>query len=120
MAYMLPGPEAIQTDFVVPHIKRGDWYLFRNPINGKTMYVFPRMMNLKTYPVVMPMGIDSPVTTAGITDWLTSLTSQPQQIVQQVQDARTELAQARQIMTISIVASLLASGLVVWMAFRRN
>jgi hypothetical protein len=120
MAYMLPGPDAIQTEFVVPHIKRGDWYLFRNRVNGRSMYVFPRMMNLKTYPVVMPMG-DEPVATAtSITDWMTSLLDQPQQLYQQVQDTRAELVQARQIMTISIVASLLASGLVVWMAFRRN
>lgn len=119
MAYMLPSPEVIQTEFVVPHIKRGDWYLFHNPVLGRSMYVYPKMMNLKTFPAVMPMGTDPP-TTASITDWVNSLVGQPQQIVQQVQDARTELAQARQIMTISIVASLLASGLVIWMALRRD
>lgn len=55
---LLPGPANVQMYFVEPHVKRGDYYLMINPITGRRMWVYPRMMGERHFPVVSALGSD--------------------------------------------------------------
>lgn len=58
MMALLPGPANVPMYFVEPHVKRGDYYLMINPISGRRMWVYPRMINERRFPVVSAMGDD--------------------------------------------------------------
>lgn len=56
--HLLPGPANVQMYFVEPHVKRGDYYLMINPITGRRMWAYPRMMGTRRFPVVSALGSD--------------------------------------------------------------
>lgn len=55
---LLPGPANIDMYFVDPHVKRGDYYLMINPVTGRRMWVYPRMMRERQFPVISALGSD--------------------------------------------------------------
>jgi hypothetical protein len=55
---LLPGPAKVPMYFVEPHVKRGDYHLFINPITGRRMWAYPRMMGERRFPVVSALGTD--------------------------------------------------------------
>jgi hypothetical protein len=115
--------------FVLPDVKKGDYYNFRNPVTGRTMYVYPFMMGApgKRYypgssgffPAVDRLGDNGTLTTAAgaPADFAQWLASRPREWFSSVEQTRQEVRQAQQWMKLALAASLVASGLVVWMAF---
>jgi hypothetical protein len=98
MPRLSPQPADVQMQFVLPDVKKGDYYNFRNPLTGRTMYVYPFMMGERYFPAV----------------WLAS---RPQEWTASMQQTQQDVREARQWMKVAVAASLVASGLVVWMAF---
>ena len=100
-------------EFVRPHVKQGDYYLFMNPHTGRRTWVYPRKMGEDRYAVVSALGTDSvtapPVDVQG---WLSSLSQwNPTALTSELTSARADLAQARTLTKIAIGASVIASAL---------
>lgn len=117
-------PTPIQMEFITPHVKRGDYYLFMNPHSGRRMWAYPRKMGEDRYAVVSALGIDD-VTTAttaplDIQGWLNSLSSfNPTALTNEVASARAELSNARTLTKWAIGASVIASVLTLIVVFRQ-
>jgi hypothetical protein len=106
-------PTPIQMEFVRPHVKRGDYYLFMNPHTGRRTWVHPRKMGEDRYAVVSALGTDS-VTAPSIDveGWVRSLSQfNPASLTNELTSARADLAQARTLTKIAIGASVVASVL---------
>jgi hypothetical protein len=127
MPRLAPRPVDVQMQFVLPDVKKGDYYNVCNPITGRQMYVYPFMMGPEpgkryypsasgAFPAVDRLGDngDPEVTAASLTSWLAS---RPQEWFASVQQTQQDVREAQQWMKIALAASLVASGLVVWMAF---
>jgi hypothetical protein len=116
MPRLSPQPVDVQMQFVLPDVKKGDYYNFRNPLTGRTMYVYPFMMGERYFPAVDRLGDngDPETTAAGFAQWLAS---RPQEWTASMQQTQQDVREARQWMKVAVAASLVASGLVVWMAF---
>lgn len=116
MPRLSPHPVTMQMQFVLPDVKKGDYYNVRNPLTGRTMYVYPFMMQERYFPAVDRLGDDvEPGTTAGgFAQWLAS---RPQEWTASMQQTQQDVREAQQWMKVAVAASLFASGLVVWMAF---
>jgi hypothetical protein len=56
MPRLSPQPVDVQMQFVLPDVKKGDYYNFRNPLTGRTMYVYPFMMGERYFPAVDRLG----------------------------------------------------------------
>ena len=89
---LLPGPANVQMYFVEPHVKRGDYYLMINPITGRRMWVYPRMMGERRYPVISALGTDE--VSQEIADEMASVAQQTQQQAQEIQ-AQSQSVPAR-------------------------
>jgi hypothetical protein len=110
----------IQMEFVRPHVKRGDYYLFMNPHSGRREWVYPRKMGEDRYAVVSSLGTDSvtapPIDVQG---WINSLSAMnPTALMSEVTGARQDLADSRMYMKIAIGASVVAAALTLVMFFR--
>jgi hypothetical protein len=104
-------PTPIQMEFVRPHVKQGDYYLFMNPHTGRRTWVYPRKMGEDRYAVVSSLGTDSvtapPVDVQG---WLNSLsTLNPTALSTELTSARADLARAQTLTKVAIGASVIAS-----------
>lgn len=110
MAALLPGPANVQMYFVEPHVKRGDYYLAINPITGRRMWVYPRMMGTRRFPVVSALGTD-----AG--DVISAL--DPSALIERVDQTREDLERAQFYMKLAIGASLLTSAIAIYTLTRR-
>ena len=125
MPRLAPQPVDVQMQFVLPDVKKGDYYNVRNPITGRQMYVYPFMMGPEpgkryypsasgAFPAVDRLGDDAGTTAASFTE---RLLARPQEWFASVQQTQQDVREAQQWMKLALAASLLASGLVVWMAF---
>jgi hypothetical protein len=111
--------------FVLPDVKKGDYYNVRNPVTGRQMYVYPFMMGPEpgkryypsasgAFPAVERLGDDADTSTASFAE---RLLARPQEWFASVQQTQQDVREAQQWMKLALAASLFASGLVVWMAF---
>lgn len=103
----------IDKRFVLPRVARGDYYLIRSSISGRKMYVYPRKIGERYFPVVQSKGLGVENTTNSAPNLLSWIMQQPAAISQQVTEAREELAVAKKVMTVTIAASLIASTVAV-------
>lgn len=109
MQHLSPGPVQVPMYFVEPHVKRGDYYLFINPITGRRMWVYPRMMGERRFPVVSALGTDEISGSQGSMSSLLSLIN-PQQLTQEINETRAEVARAQMYMKLAIGASIITSA----------
>jgi len=107
MPRLAPGPVPVSMYFVKPHVKRGDYYLFINPINGRRMWAYPRMMGTRKFPVVSALGTDD-VPATDISSLLAMLN--PGQLTQQINETRAEVSRAQTYMKLAIGASIITSA----------
>lgn len=114
MTHLLPGPAPVQMYFVKPHVKRGDYYLMTNPVTGRRMWVYPRMMGTKRFPVVSALGTDG--------DPMADLVSMfdPRRLTEQVGSAREELGRTQSYLKIAVAASVVSSIVAVWAITKRG
>jgi hypothetical protein len=108
---LLPGPAKVQMYFVEPHVKRGDYHLFINPITGRRMWAYPRMMGERRFPVVSALGTDT-------ADWMDMFN--PQRLVEQVDSTREEIGRTQTYLKLAIGASLITSAVAIYALTRRD
>lgn len=118
-------PTPIQMEFIRPHVKQGDYYLFMNPHSGRREWVHPRKMGEDRYAVVSSMGLDAAPGTAlppiDVQGWLNSLNAfNPTALTSELTSARADLAQARTLTKIAIGTSVVASVLTLIFLFRQG
>jgi len=106
---LLPGPAKVQMYFVKPHVKRGDYHLFINPITGRRMWAYPRMMGERRFPVVSALGTDT-------ADWTDMFN--PQRLVEQVDSTREEIGRTQTYLKLAIGASLITSAVAIYALMR--
>lgn len=105
-------PTPIQMEFVRPHVKRGDYYLFMNPHTGRRTWAYPRKMGEDRYAVVSSLGDDATTVPIDIQGWLNSLSAlNPAALTTEVSSARADLARAQTLTKVAIGASVVASVL---------
>jgi len=107
MVRLLPGPERVQMYFVRPHVKRGDYHLFINPITGRRMWAYPRMMAEKRFATVSALGTDD------ATADLISLFD-PRRLTEQFDRTQEELGRTQSYLKIVVGASVLTSVVAIW------
>lgn len=88
---LLPGPAKVQMYFVEPHVKRGDYHLFINPVTGRRMWAYPRMMGERRFPVVSALGTDDADSMIGGQQNVQSLIDQAFDAAEQVQQRAQEI-----------------------------
>ena len=106
---LLPGPAKVPMYFVRPHVKRGDYHLFINPITGRRMWAYPRMMGERRFPVVSALGTD---------DWMDMF--DPRRLVEQVDSTREEIGRTQTYLKLAIGASLITSAVAIYALTRRD
>ena len=111
MSMLAKYPVTVPMYFVRPHVKPGDYYLMINPVNGRRMWVYPRHIGERNYAVTSALGTDEG---SSWTSWLN-----PQNVAQELQEARSDLAAAQRLTKIAIAASLVASALTIF-AFMKD
>lgn len=105
---LLPGPAPVQKYFVKPHVKRGDYYLMINRITGRRMWVYPRMMGERRFPVVSALGTD-PSTTADLLSIF-----DPRRLAEQFDRTQEELGRTQSYLKLAVGASVLTSVVAIW------
>lgn len=110
MMSLLPGPANVQMYFVEPHVKRGDSYLMINPITGRRMWVYPRMMGTRHFPVVSALGTET-------SDVMSVF--DPSALIDRVDQTRQDLDRTQFYMKLAIGASLLTSAIAIYTLTRR-
>jgi hypothetical protein len=111
MPNLAPCPEPIDLRFVLPDIKRGDYYLFNSPVTGRRLFVYPRMMGERYFPAVEKTGLGAEGTTP-ISDIISAISAiRPGEIVQEVETTRQEIRTATTLMKVLIAVNFVVGGL---------
>lgn len=115
----------IQMEFVRPHVKQGDYYLFMNPHSGRRSWVYPRKMGEDRYAVVSSLGTDGVTTGAlpqiDLQGWVNSLSAlNPTALTTELNSARADLARAQTLTKLAIGASVVASVLTLILFWRQR
>lgn len=127
MARLLDNPAVVDMRFVIPRIKKGDFYLLKSPISGRNLYVYPRMMGERCtsldrncqqrYAVTERLGglgtngRDVPEDAQTYLSWIFGT---PQRVASGIQETQERVRNTERLLKVAIAASLLASGLIVW------
>jgi hypothetical protein len=93
--------------FALPRVARGDYYLVPSAVSGRDMYVYPRKIGEKCFPVVEKAGLGQDDSGG----WLSWIMQQPGAISEEITQARAELELAKKMMAITIGASIIALGI---------
>jgi hypothetical protein len=113
--------------FVTPQIKKGDFYLTKSPISGRNFYVYPRMMGERCtdlesncqqrYAVIERLGglgTNGGDVPADAGSFLSYIFGTPQRIAAGVEETQRRVRRTERLPQLTLAASLIASGLIVW------
>jgi hypothetical protein len=127
MPRLLQNPAVIDMRFVRPQIKKGDFYLFKSPVSGRNLYVYPRMMGERCtdlesncqqrYAVTERLGglgVNGRDAPEDAGSFLSYILGTPQRIAAGVEETRQRVERTERLLTVTLAASLIASGLFIW------
>jgi len=123
MPLLAKRPVTVPMYFVTPHVKPGDYYLMINPVTGRRMWVYPRHMGERTYAVTSALGDVADQSTESpfdISQYLSWIQQQPQQIASQVEETQDTLRRYEMYMKLAIGASLVTSVLAITVFLTRS
>jgi hypothetical protein len=121
MPRLLSRPSVVDMRFVTPNIKKGDFYLFKSPVSGRNLYVYPRMMGERCTPLdrqcwqryatTEQLGQETPSDYQNYLSWIFGT---PQRIAAGVQETQESVRRTERLLQLTLLASLAASGLIIW------